>query len=236
MAARGIWQGGGGWHDASVQSRRPSRAWSETSIEAFATVTTEEILGTLATNSGFDVERLQLDAWSAQIDFLRERLHGLTGAMFFEFSIPRMGRRIDVVLLIGGVVFALEFKTGETAYDSAAIDQVWDYALDLKNFHEASHDLTLVPLLVVPDGPDVSDSVRRDADGVVRPLRTNRKHVRDVIDRVMALFAAMPIDAERWATASYRPTPTIVEAARALYAQHSVEEIARHDAGAETCA
>jgi lipopolysaccharide export system protein LptC len=56
---------------------------------------------------------------------------------------------------------------------------------------------------------------------------------RDAIDLAASRFAAEPIDAARWAAASYRPTPTIIEAARALYAQHSVEAIARHDAGAE---
>jgi Mrp family chromosome partitioning ATPase len=73
----------------------------------------------------------------------------------------------------------------------------------------------------------------RDADGVVRPLMANRANFREVIDLVTASFPDEPIDAERWAAASYRPTPTIIEAARALYAQHSVEAIARHDAGAE---
>lgn len=193
----------------------------------------EEVLGTLAANSGFDIALAQRDAWRAEIDFLRERISGLTGSILFEFSIPRMGRRIDVVLLAGGVVFVLEFKIGATGYDSSAVDQVWDYALDLKNFHEASHRLTIVPLLVVPDGRDVPDAVLRDADGVVRPLRVNRRTFRDVLDLAAPTFAAEAIDADRWAAASYRPTPTIIEAARALYAQHSVEEIARHDAGAE---
>ena len=211
----------------------PSRAWYAASIDAFRAASAEEILGTLAGSSGFDIALAQRDAWRAEIDFLRERLGGLTGSILFEFSIPRMGRRIDVVLLLAGVVFVVEFKIGAAGYDSSAVDQVWDYALDLKNFHEASHHLTIVPLLVVPDGRDESDALRPDADGVVRPLRVNRWNFRDVLDRAATAFAAEPIDGERWAAASYRPTPTIIEAARALYAQHSVEEIARHDAGAE---
>ena len=216
-----------------MQSRIPSRAWYAASIDAFRATSAEEILGTLAANSGFDIALAQRDAWWAEIEFLRERLGGLTGSILFEFSIPRMGRRIDVVLLVAGVVFVVEFKIGAPGYDSSAVDQVWDYALDLKNFHEASHRLTIVPLLVVPDGRDVFDAVQPDADGVVRPLRVNRRNFRNVVDRAASSFAAEAIEGEWWATSSYRPTPTIIEAARALYAHHSVEEIARHDAGAE---
>lgn len=175
----------------------------------------------------------QRDAWVVQINVLRERLRGLTGSLFFEFSIPRMGRRVDVVLLTGGVVFVVEFKVGATSFDIGAIDQVWDYALDLKNFHEASHHLTIVPMLLATDAHPRGLQLTQDSDGVVRPVTANRTTFRDVIDLVFSQFGAKEIDAEWWVNASYRPTPTIIEAARALYAQHSVEAIARHDAGAE---
>lgn len=216
-----------------MQLGRLSRAWYAASLDAFRASSTQEILGVLATSSGFAVLETQRDAWIGQIEFLRERLRGLEGALFFEFSVPRMGRRIDVVLLTAGIVFVIEFKVGATTFDTSAIDQAWDYALDLKNFHEGSHHLTVVPLLVVLDGPAMTSSPVRDADGVVRPLSANRATFRDVIHRVVSRFEAEPIDVDRWMAGSYRPTPTIIEAARALYAQHSVEEIARHDAGAE---
>lgn len=211
-----------------------SRAWYTASIDRFGATTTAEILGTLANNGGFAILTTQRDAWVAQIDFLRERLSDIRGSIFFEFSIPRMGRRVDVVLLLAGIVFVLEFKIGSLAFDVSAVDQVWDYALDLKNFHEASHDLTIVPLLVVPDAVGTHAlHPRKDSDGVLRPMNVNRSTFREAIDLVMSGFVASEIDAARWAAASYRPTPTIIEAARALYAQHSVDAIARHDAGAE---
>jgi hypothetical protein len=217
-----------------VQLIGSSRAWYASSIDDFRASTTETILGTLAKNGSFAMLETQRDAWVAEIEFLRERLNGLSGAIFFEFSIPRMGRRIDVVLLIAGVLFVVEFKVGASTFDGAAIDQVWDYALDLKNFHEASHHLTIVPLLVATDAVDSpTRMLHRDADGVVRPVASSSSSFRDVIDLAASRFASEPIDADRWAAASYRPTPTIIEAARALYAQHSVEAIARHDAGAE---
>src|SRR5437773_1488568 len=193
-----------------VHSDKPSRAWYASSIEGFRATAAEEILGTLAKNSSFAMLETQRDAWVAQIGFLRERLRGLTGSLLFEFSIPRMGRRVDVVLLTGGVVFVVEFKVGATAFDVSGIEQVWDYALDLKNFHEASHHLTIVPLLVATDALQLPVlKLTQDSDGVVRPLAANRASFRDVIDLVLSRFAAQPIDAEYWAAASYLPTPTI---------------------------
>lgn len=221
------------WHDAPVQPATPTRAWYAASIDAFRATSAEEVLGTIAANSGFDIALTQRDAWRAEIGFLRERVAGLTGWIFFEFSIPRMGRRIDVVLLVAGAVFVVEFKIGAAGYDASAVDQVWDYALDLKNFHDASHRLTIVPMLVVPEGRDMADALERDADGVVRPLRVNGRNFRAVLDLAVSTFAAEAIAGEQWAASSYRPTPTIIEAARALYANNSVEDIARHDAGAE---
>ena len=162
----------------------------------FRASSTEAILGALAKNGSFAVLETQRDAWVAEIEFLRERLRGLSGAIFFEFSIPRMGRRIDVVLLIAGVVFVVEFKVGASTFEGAAIDQVWDYALDLKNFHEASHHLTIVPLLVATDADVRTATVHRDADGVVRPVPVSSSSFRDVIDLAASRFAAEQIDAE----------------------------------------
>ena len=116
-----------------------SRAWYGAPIAEFLRTRPETALGHLAANSDFAVIPTQRDTWIAQIEILRSQLGGLTGSLFLEFNIPRMGRRIDVVLLIDPVVFVVEFKVGEKCFDRAAIDQVWDYALDLKNFHEASH-------------------------------------------------------------------------------------------------
>ncbi|HSP13392.1 MAG TPA: DUF2075 domain-containing protein [Thermoanaerobaculia bacterium] len=211
-----------------------SRAWYGASIREFLATPPDLIVGQLATNSSFDVRQTQAAAWQAQIAFLRSRVTGLDGSLFFEFSIPRMGRRIDSVLLIGPVVFVIEFKIGADTFDAAAIEQVWDYALDLKNFHEASHDRPIVPILVATDAdPGPTINLRIDPDGVYRPLRVTPTTFCAAIDVVTSTASGPPIDAKQWVDAPYRPTPTIVEAARALYAQHSVEAIARHDAGAE---
>ena len=125
-----------------------SRAWYGATIADFLQSSPEFVFACLASNPEFSLLTTQKGAWLAQIDLLRRRLVGLEGRLFLEFNIPRMGRRIDAVLLVGSVVFVIEFKVGETAFDRAAVDQVWDYALDLKNFHAASHAVALVPILL----------------------------------------------------------------------------------------
>jgi len=209
------------------------RFWYGDSIPSFLVTDANEILGKLSRYAGDGHFSDQRDTWLAQIDLLQAQLTELDGWIFFEFNIPRMGRRVDVILVLGSVIFALEFKVGEKSYDRAAIDQVWDYALDLKNFHEASHHLAIAPILVATNAALVSTKFEADLDNVYRPILTNAENLRHTLDRGVFISKGSTLDAQNWARASYKPTPTIVEAARALYAQHSVEAIARFDAGAQ---
>src|SRR5262245_42053928 len=124
------------------------RHWYGASIADFVATNSDKVLGQLTKNCSFRLLPTQRDAWLAQIELLRVQINGLPGAIYFEFNIPRMGRRIDVVLLTGPCIFVIEFKVGEKLFDRSASDQVWDYALDLKNFHEASHQAAIVPVLV----------------------------------------------------------------------------------------
>lgn len=121
------------------------------SIDDFISDSDNEIIGNLTISSPFDVTDLQRNAWNEEIKLLKNILQGLKGEIIFEYSIPRLGKRIDTVLLINGIVFVLEFKVGSREYLKQDVDQVWDYALDLKNFHEASHNLTIVPILIATD-------------------------------------------------------------------------------------
>lgn len=210
-----------------------SRAWYGATITEFLQAQSEQVIGHLITNSDFAILPTQRDAWLVQISVLNEVLQGIVGSVFLEFSIPRMGRRIDAVVVAGAVVFALEFKVGESTFDRAAIEQVWDYALDLKNFHEASHAVSIVPVLVATEaGASSPFRLLADDDGVHRPIAVGSNELRAVIDLALREVSGAAVDAAQWPCASYRPTPTIIEAARALYAQHSVEAIARYDAGA----
>ncbi|HPI25361.1 MAG TPA: hypothetical protein PLO57_02770, partial [Candidatus Cloacimonadota bacterium] len=153
-----------------------TRSYFSASIQSFCTASKQEILGVLAQNSGFDIIQNQRDAWAMQIDLLRPLLIGLEGKIYFEYSIPRMGKRIDVLLAIRQVLFVLEFKVGSESYTKAAIDQVWDYALDLKNFHETSHDVSIAPMLFASEAKTLlaTLSLSSDNDKVFRPILTNQ--------------------------------------------------------------
>lgn len=216
-----------------VASGISSRAWYGAPVAEFLQSDPKIIVGTLATNCGYSLLSSQTDAWHSQIRILQSCLDGIGGSIFFEFNIPRMGRRIDVVLISGSVIFVLEFKVGEESFLRSAIDQVWDYALDLKNFHEASHHATIVPMLVATKVHERAPiTPMPDIDGVYRPILVAVSEIRIAIEMLIGKLGGNTIDERRWLDSAYHPTPTIVEAARALYAEHSVESIARHDAGA----
>lgn len=190
------------------------------------------VFGLLAQNPEFDLATTQKEAWIEQTMFLQANLAGLTGTLYLEFNIPRMGTRVDAVLLIGPLIFVVEFKVGETKFERTAFDQVWDYALDLKNFHEASHGAVLVPILI-PTGATESPPLvlNPDQDGVYRPIGLHPEGFRSAVDHALNRIGGQLVDQQEWAQAPYKSTPTIVEAARALFAQHGVQAIKAFDAG-----
>ena len=209
----------------------PGRAWYASPIAAFLAADPNSIIGTLTRNSSFSVDPTQTTAWLAEIAILKATLNGFTGSLFLEFNIPRMGRRVDAVVVLGPAVIAIEFKVGEEVHDRAAIEQVWDYSLDLKYFHRGSHRVPVLPILVAT-GATRSPSValKADADGLFRPVAVTVEALRQVISTFLGSLAPDALDGRLWAREPYHPTPTIIEAARALYARHSVEDIRRNDA------
>ena len=211
-----------------------SRAWYGATVAKFLETQSDTIVGRLARKNDFALIPTQKEAWLAQITFLQTQLVDLTGSLFLEFTIPRMGRRIDAVLLVGPVVFVIEFKVGEGKFERAAVDQVWDYALDLKNFHKASHSVSIVPMLIATGAAESAPvNLRADDDMVYHPISIHPAGFRQAVDLALRTVSGETLDEMLWSSAPYQPTPTIVEAARALYAQHSVEAIARYDAGAQ---
>ncbi len=209
-----------------------SRAWYTAPIKDFLSAPTEAVVGRLTIRSDFDVTSEQVAAWKLQVDLLKRWVAGLAGELLLEFEIPRMGRRVDVVLLLGPVVAVIEFKVGATTFDRSAIDQAWDYALDLKNFHEASHGTPIVPILVATEtARGGREPIEYALDGVARPITRSAEEMISALRELVESARGRMIDPAVWSLSSYRPTPTIVEAARSLYARHSVESIARHDAG-----
>ena len=210
-----------------------SNAYYDARVAAFLRASPEEIIGTLVSNSDFSVEPAQRDAWLLQITSLQSALVGLDGTLFLEFVVPRIGSRLDVALISGPVIFAIEFKVGESDYRRADVNQVWDYALDLKNFHKGSHNAPIIPILVATDAHSSDTTLPvPHPDGVYPPIRCNAEGLAHVIKEGLAQATGGLLDAVAWDQSPYQPTPTIIEAAQALYSQHSVEAIARHDAGA----
>ncbi|HKS16338.1 MAG TPA: DNA/RNA helicase domain-containing protein, partial [Planctomycetota bacterium] len=195
------------------------------------------ILDTLASQSaqiGFPPLQTQIQAWHWQIQLLKGVLANREGAIYFEYSIPRMGRRIDTVLLLGPVIFVIEFKVGEKRHNAQAYDQVWDYALDLKNFHSTSHKRPIVPLLIPSEaGTSNVELVETHGDRVYLPIKTTPASLGAAIETTLKEVTGPTIDPSEWELGRYQPTPTIIEAARALYSTHSVVDIARNEADKE---
>jgi len=198
----------------------------------------ELILGKLADANDFALLQTQRESWKTQISILKKSLAKYKGKLYFEYSIPRMGKRIDVVLIISHVIFVLEFKVGETDFTKHASDQVWDYALDLKNFHEASHDSFVAPLLIASESMQMEKiaPLSTSEDQVFPPIPCTTERLSDVIEEVLSFSKGPKIDAQAWLAGRYSPTPTIIEAAQALYRGHSVAEISRNDSTAKDLA
>lgn len=211
-----------------------SRAYYSDSISNFLKKSSDEILGQLTRISQFSDLQSQKQAWLYQINLLKTVLTSYDGAIYFEFDIPRMGRRIDVVLLLGPAIFVLEFKVGEQGFTAHGADQVWDYALDLKNFHDTSHERYVVPILIATEADSlaISATLTPQNDLLFNPVKTNAKQLGSAIESALALIDGDTLNQLEWENGRYCPTPTIIEAAMALYHDHTVEDISRKDAGA----
>lgn len=209
------------------------RSYYNNSIEKFLVDSENQILAELVRSHDFALEDLQRNAWLAQIRLLKTNLRVYPkGHIFFEFGIPRMGKRVDVILILSGLILVVEFKVGDKTYSSKAIEQVLDYALDLKNFHEGSHNRIIIPILISTEANEVDNSFNIFEDKIVHPLKVNKSNINQNIISILARYSDSEINAYYWAKSPYKPTPTIIEAAQALYQGHSVNEISRSDASA----
>lgn len=215
-----------------------NRYFYRSELSIFVQDSADDIFGKIARNDEGDSVAEQKYAWSEEIEIMQQVLlpwKDENGEIIFEYSIPRLGKRIDVVVLLRGIVFAIEFKAGEDVYLRADMEQVMDYALDLKNFHLGSHHRTIVPILVATEAKKSSHELRFSVydDQIYNPLLTNADNLGRLIGEVLEREQAQPSSIDEfadWAISRYSPTPTIIEAASALYQSHSVEDITRHEA------
>lgn len=225
-----------GFENLTASGRLRRWAYGAT-IEDFLAAAPDTILGALVNAADFAVETSQRNAWQQQVIILKDVLKDRAGqgALYFEYAIPRLGKRVDAILVLNHALFVLEFKVGEKQHTSSARDQVWDYALDLKNFHEPSHGVPMAPVLVATEArpSPIAVQTTQHVDQLLAPLCAGRDNLGMVIDACQDFLDGPQIDCLKWQQGRYQPTPTIVEAAAALYAGHAVEDISRSDAGAK---
>lgn len=164
-----------------------------------------------------NLHELQINAWQAQIQILKKELEGFCGKIYFEFSIPRMGKRVDNIIIIDDCVFVVEFKVGDKNYSKNAVEQVIDYTIDLKNFHEASHHAKLIAILISTKAPNIPVSMQNTQDIISNKtaIKANENNLANMVKNF--LENGDKVDANEWENSIYKPTPTIIEAARALY-------------------
>lgn len=211
------------------------RCLYDSDIKSFLNKEKETVLGILCERYHGDALTTTRDAWMKEIEVMQTTLipwSDTDGRIIFEYDIPRLGKRIDVVLLLKGIIFCLEFKAGQSSILEGDLDQVLDYALDLKNFHKLSQDALIVPILVATKHTKTSSLIQSSVydDRVVNPLVTGEAGITGLLNDVLSQYPdEQPID-EKWIISPYAPTPTIIEAARTLYESHSVEDITRHEA------
>ena len=218
-----------------------NRYFYKSSLSDFVNDSSDEIFGKMSRSDEMDTSSTQKYAWEQEIQIMKRVLppyENECAEILFEYTIPRLGKRIDVVVLLRERVFVIEFKAGENEFIHQDVDQVLDYALDLKNFHQGSVDRYIIPILVATESDAHSTlcQLSHYDDGVFEPLLTNAEHLTDLFS--MVLEEPIPVISysvaiSDWARSRYAPTPTIIEAARSLYLNHSVENITRHDAEGE---
>lgn len=205
-------------------------------IADFMTKTVDEIVGALTQADTYDINKETSSSWVEEIQTLKDSLadYANRGSLYFEYNIPRMGRRADVIALIDDIVFVLEYKTSEQRFTREALVQVWDYALDLKNFQEGSRERILIPILVAPKEKDHNClfKLKHFEDHVYEPLLTNGARLKECLDSTIQQFPHHTVYSSArddiWAKSGYEPTPTIIEAAVALYEENTVEDITKH--------
>ena len=210
-----------------------NRFYYSSLISEFITKDNDSICGTIVKNDlHSELKRQQTNAWLSQIPILKKGLANFSGKIYFEFTIPRMGKRVDNILIISNCIFVIEFKIGSKKYDKHAIEQAFDYGLDLNNFHEGSHNKIIVPILVVDKAKSIKNSYINSKDNLYETIFANENNLSDVIEKTLLNFDQCDkIDWQEWENSIYKPTPTIIEAATALYNNHKVEDITKYEAG-----
>ncbi|MBP5693016.1 MAG: DUF2075 domain-containing protein [Bacteroidales bacterium] len=214
------------------------RCMYDASFSEFLASSKAEVLGHIVMSYHGVDQTTTNEAWEGEIELLQEVLtqwNDENAHIIFEYSIPRLGKRIDVVLLLRGIIFCLEFKVGQKDALQEDVEQVLDYALDLKNFHLFSANRPIAPILIPTRYSNTTTSIKSSPydDGIFNPFITGASGLKIVIEKIIEVAGTSYDSNEwgrKWIISPYSPTPTIIEAARTLFENHSVEDITRHEA------
>lgn len=219
-----------------MATKRANRSLYTSDFKSFIEADPYYILGRIHDAFHGQASTITDEAWLGEINLLQGVLlpwKDEENDIIFEYDIPRLGKRIDVVLLLRGIIFCFEFKVGLKDALQSDVEQVMDYALDLKNFHRYSHNRIIVPILIPTKHTSSSTSFIPSVynDSIFNPLITGAKGLQKLIHEILRhANAHTPGTIKNWIISPYTPTPTIIEAARSLYENHSVENITRHEA------
>ena len=213
---------------------RNLRSYYSATIAEFLQQSDSEILGIIHSNDiSAETTIQQSNTWESEVHILKNQLRSFSdGRIIFEYTIPRMGKRVDTVVLYKNIVFLLEFKVGDKEYRQSTYDQVYDYALDLRNFQKESHNKLIVPIMVSTNASRYQNTLT-ERERIIEPIRCNAQNLGVSIKYIAQQYNEPDFNYALWENSEYLPTPTIVEAAQALYRGHNVHEITRSDAGAE---
>lgn len=209
------------------------RAYYSNSIKEFLKQDEITIFGEIVSNDQFSAQDLQKNTWKREIEILKRELSYFeSGHILFEYTIPRIGNRVDNVFIYKGIIFLLEFKVGEKTYPNYAIEQVTDYALDLNSFHKESHNKLLVPILVSTEATEESQEIKEIRKNILETYCCNELNIHNYIQEIVENYNKYEFNPIEWVNSIYMPTPTIIQAAQVLYNGHNVKDISRNDASA----
>jgi len=222
-----------------------SQAYYSASFEQFLSDEDFKIRDTLTeggNEAGFyDQIHSQTESWKHEIKILKkvaqkinQHLHSDNCSILLEYPIPLRAKRIDVVLLIKDLIFVIEFKNSDEL-SKANVAQLEDYCLDLRDFHFESRDKIIVPILLNPLTKAKKKKIFELIDGIAVTQFANAENLAETILESTNLWntTATKLDMEIWQKSKYAPTPTIIQAAQALYANHEIKEIVSHHSDAE---
>jgi hypothetical protein len=224
---------------SAVTSTTPVNSFYGARVAEFMSDDPNNVVGVLATRASLEYRGNQPEqarSWRDQVKLLRRAFSEVKGSgewgLLLEYSLRRLGRRPDAVILAPGVIIVVEFKMSAEKHAAHHVQQVEDYALCIRDFHAYSRGCVIAPIVCAEHAPRVVPARPSVIEAVASVILTNAHDLPEALQLAASLGAsnAASVCWRDFDSGAYNPTPTIVDAARAVYAGHSVKEIGRSDA------